>query len=150
LEFKQKGVNSESKQANRKTKNLWLRTITTTTIQKHCDELGVKIIKVNACYSSFIGNIQHNYFDPVAAAIEICRRGITKYLKGSFYPSLESSDIDTMCQLGLDVQCKTISTWVDAFKRFKTAGLRYRRELQNFVETNLQSHKSNTLLYNFV
>jgi len=39
---------------------------------------------------------------------------------------------------------------VDAFKAFKSVGLRYRRELKNFVENNLQSHKSRTSVYNFV
>lgn len=150
LEFKEKGVNNKAKEVNRKTKNLWHREKTTELIQKYCDELGIILIPVNACYSSFIGNIQNNFFDPVAAAIEICRRGITKYLKGEFYPALGRTDLDSMCQMGLDVQGETISTWVEAYKLFNTAKLRYRRELQNFVENNLLSWKSRVKLYNFI
>lgn len=149
LEFQEKSVNENSKEANRKTKNLWHRTLTTNSIKKYCNTIGIKLIPVNPCYSSFIGNIKHNYFDPVSSAIEIGRRGITKYLKGSFYPTLERIDFDTMYHLGLDVQNKTISNWVQAFKHFKTSGLRYRRELKDFVENNFRSHKSDVKSYHF-
>jgi IS605 OrfB family transposase len=149
LEFKEKSVNSNSSEANRKTRNLWHRTLTTNIIRKYCNTIGVKLIPVNACYSSFIGNIKYNFFDPISSAIEIGRRGITKYLKGGFYPSLGRSDFDAMYQLGLDVQNKTISTWVEAYKLFKTSGLRYRRELKNFVENNLMSHKSSVRILHF-
>lgn len=152
LEFKQAGVNQDAKEANRKTRNLWYRDKTEKLIQKYCNTLGIQKITVNSAYSSFIGNIKYNYYDPLNAAIEIGRRGITKYLKGLFYPKIERSDFDSMSQFGLDVQNKTISSWVKAFKLFKTAGLKYRRELDktNFVESNLQSHKSNTILYSFL
>lgn len=149
LEFKQKGVNENSNEANRKTKNIWHREKTTSVIKKYCLELGMKLIGVNACYSSFIGNIKHKLFDPISASIEICRRGITKYLKGGFYPTLERSDFDTMYKFGLDVQNKTISTWVDAYKTFKTLGLRYRWENKNSLENNLLSHKSRMISYKF-
>lgn len=147
LEFKEKSINGN---AHRKTKNIWHRTLTLNAIKKHCNIIGIKLIPVNACYSSFIGNIKHNYFDPVNAAIEIGRRGITKYLKGGFYPSIERSDFDTMYRFGLDVQNKTISTWVEAFRLFKTSGLRYRRELNCSSENNLMSHKSGVKRYHFI
>ncbi len=149
LDFKEKGINDNAKEANRQTKNLWHRERTTALVTKYCNISGIKLITVNACYSSFIGNIKYNYFDPVAASIEIGRRGITKYLKGFFYPTLGRSDIDSMCRLGLDVQCKTISTWKEAYNLFKTAKLRYRRELQNFVENNLLTYKSYVKRYVF-
>lgn len=150
LEFREESVNYNSAEANRKTKNLWHRTLTTNAIKKYCNITGIKLISINACYSSFIGNIKYNFFDPVSSAIEIGRRGITKYLKGRFYPSLERSDFDTMYQLGLDVQNKTISTWVEAFRLFKTSGLRYRRELKNFSENNLMSCRSGVKALHFM
>jgi hypothetical protein len=150
LGLKEKSVSNSPTRVNRIIKNIWHRTLTTTAIEKHCKTIGIKLIAVPAYYNSFIGNIKYNFFDPVSSAIEIGRRGITKYLKGGFYPSLERSDFDTMYQLGLDVQNKTISTWVEAFQLFKTSGLRYRRELKNFVESNLTSHKSCVKLYSFV
>jgi len=147
LSFRQE-VNSEYNQ--RTTKSIWHRELTEKAIQKSCNIFGIELIEVNAAYSSFIGNIQNNYFDPLNAAIEIARRGQTKYLKGGFYPPIRRSDLDTMYHLGLDVLNKTIQSWVEAYKLFKTAELRYRRELKNFVETNLQSHKSRTVMYSFV
>lgn len=153
LEFKKDLINDNAKEANRKTKNIWHRTKTTNLITKHCNTIGLKLIEVNACYSSFIGNIKHGLFDPVSASLEITRRGITKYIAGSgFYPELEGSDLDTMSQLGLDVQNKTISSWVEAYRLFKTSELRYRLELQKCksTESNLLSHKSRTISYNFL
>ncbi len=150
LEFKQKGVNENASEANRKTKNLWHRTITTTVIQKYCQEMGIKLLSVNACYSSFIGNIKHKLFDPVSASIEIGRRGITKYLKGNyFYPPLEGTDLDTMSQFGLDVLDKTISNWKEAYNAFKTSKLRYRWENLFSSESNLKSHKSCVNIYRY-
>ena len=150
LEFKQKGVNENSNEANRKTKNIWHRTITTTVIQKYCQEMGIKHLSLNAAYSSFIGNIKHKLFDPVSASIEIGRRGITKYLKGNyFYPPLEGTDLDTMRQFGLDVLDKTISNWKEAYSAFKTSGLRYRWENLFSSESNLKSHKSCVKVYSY-
>jgi len=151
LEFKSKGVNDAPKQANRKTKNIWHRELTLKLITKHCSVLGIKKIAVNACYTTFIGNIKHPYFDPLNAAIETGRRGMMQF-EGGFYPSLERTDLDTMSRLfGLDVQGKTISTWLDAHKAFKTAQLRYRRDLQQckFEETNLLTHKNPVKQLNF-
>ncbi len=144
LEFKEKSVNDNSKQANKKTKNLWHRVLTEDLIEKHCNSKGIKKILVNACYTSFVGNIKHAYYDPLNAAIEIGRRGMCAFEKGGFYPSISGSDVDTMSLFGLDVQGETPETWVQAFQLFKTAKLRYRRGLQQckFVETNLLSHKS--------
>lgn len=153
LFFKPELINSKSSEANRKILNIWHRTKTVNLITKHCNTIGIKLIGVNACYSTFIGNIKHGFFDPVNSAIEVARRGIAKYLgKKFFYPPLGRSDFDTMRQFGLDVQNKTVSTWVKAFKLFKDAELRYRRELLgcNFLESNLLSHKSRTLSYKFI
>lgn len=153
LFFKQELINNKANEANRQTLNIWHRTLTTNLIKKHCNTIGIKLIGVNACYSSFIGNIKHGFFDPVNAAIEVARRGIAKYLGGSFfYPKLEGIDFDTMYRLGLDVQNKNISTWVKAFGLFKKSGLRYRQELDetNFLERDFMSHKSCTILYSFV
>ncbi len=149
LEFKEK-INDSAKEGNRKTKNIWHRELTKNLITKYCNINGIELIEVNPAYSSFIGNIKYNYFDPLNAALEIGRRGYNKYLKGGFYPSLGRIDFDTMCHLGLDVQSKTIPNWVEAFRLFKTSGLRYRRGLKDFVEINFQSHKSCTSLYSFV
>jgi IS605 OrfB family transposase len=148
LNFKEV-VNTSAKEANYKTKNVWHRTLTTDLITKYCNTLGIQLVEVNPAYSSFIGNIKHNYYDPLNASLEIARRGRTKYLKGDFYPKLERSDLNTMCLLGLDVSDKSISSWIEAYSYFKHAKLRYRKELNCSLEYNLSSHKSCVSLYNF-
>jgi hypothetical protein len=153
LYFKQELINQEAAEANRKTLNVWHRTKTINLIQKHCNTIGLKLIAVNACYSSFIGNIKYGFFDPINAAIEVARRGVAKFLgKKFFYPSLGRSDLDTMKLFGLDVLNKTITTWVKAYKLFQSSGLRYRRGLQqcSFLENNLFSHKSRMISYKFI
>ena len=153
LEFKAKSYNENSHLANYKTKNIWHRTLTTNLINKYCNSLGIEQIGVIAAYSSFIGNIQYNYFDPTSASLEIARRGTVKYDKGSsIFPVLSDKDKDTMCQLGLDVPCDTVLTWKLALERFATSGLRYRRILEKseILDKNLSSYKSGIKIYHIV
>jgi IS605 OrfB family transposase len=167
LNFEDKTINKENKEFNRKVRNIWHRTLTCTLIDKYCNCLGIQKIEVNACYSSFIGNIQHEFFDPVNASLEICRRGIFKFEKGSFYPKITEADFDTMSKLInnqlRDVQNKTelleklksLTNWRDLFNFFKSDGLKvkYRRsldDLQNsFQRFSLFSLKSNIVFYSF-
>jgi hypothetical protein len=153
LEFKPEKDNNESKEANRKTKNLWHRELTEKLIQKYCNTLGIEKVAVIAAYSSFIGNIQHNDFDPISASLEIARRGTVKYTKGSsIFPPLLSQDVDTMYQLGLDVPRDSVGNWNQAFGHFAASGLRYRRALDktNVLDNYLFSHKSCIKLYTIV
>jgi IS605 OrfB family transposase len=164
LNFKENVLNDSAKESNRKCRNIWHRGITNGLINKYCNILGIQKIEINPCYSSFIGNVQNRYFDPVSASIEICRRGIYKFEKNRFYPKLKKSDFDTMSNLiedqvrdveGLRVllleklfECKT---WVALFKIFKQAKLRYRRSLDflKFEEFSLNNKKSLVSLYTF-
>ncbi|MEI6243028.1 MAG: hypothetical protein WCP39_06460, partial [Chlamydiota bacterium] len=157
LNFKFKVVSEESRAFNRKVKNIWHRLLQEQLIEKHCSECGIRLEKVSPLYSSFIGNIKNKYYDPVNAAIEIGRRGLYKYEKGSFYPSISRSDIDTMCHaFGLDVRYKTIIledlSWKQLYNEFSKSELRYRHGL-DFVtheDKNLQSHKSKIKVQSFV
>jgi hypothetical protein len=78
LEFKPENDNPKPSEANRKTRNLWHRELTQKLIQKYCNTLGIENVSVIAAYSSFVGNIQHDDFDPISASLEIARRGIVK------------------------------------------------------------------------
>jgi len=84
LELKNKDLGSRV--ANRKTNNHWLRGKAKEQIQKRVVENGMILIEVNPAYSSFIGNILHEEYDPIAAALELCRRGMNKYETGGFCP----------------------------------------------------------------
>ena len=151
LNFKSKLTNKE---ANRKTRNVWNLNYQQNLMQKHCNINGIELIKINPCYSSFIGNISYNYFDPVNAAIEICRRGLNKFKKGNnFYPIITNTIIDTMIQrFGLDVQViKDCKNWIQLYKLFKQTKLKYRWQLNDtkFSCFSIFNYKSNWNLYSF-
>jgi hypothetical protein len=153
LEFKPENDNNSPAEANRKTKNLWHRELTQKLIQKYCNVLGIENLKVIAAYSSFVGNIQHEDWDPISASLEIARRGIVKYTKGSsIFPPLHSQDVDTMYRLGLDVPRDSVGSWKQAFGHFAASGLRYRRDFDKtrFLDNYLFSHKSGIKLYTVV
>jgi len=117
-----KATDKLSREANRKTRNLWCRDLTTNIITKRCNECGIELIEVNPCYSSFIGNIQHPYADSCSASVEIGRRGMYKYTKGmSFYPIVGTEDIGTLeSMFGTDRDdlCG-IGNWVAIYKSLK-------------------------------
>ena len=142
-------------EANRKVRGIWHRTQTKNLITKYCNMLGIKLLEVNPAYSSFIGNIQHDFFDPVNASLEICRRGIHKFEKNSFYPQMTQRDMSTMSSLARDAKCSNdaklwTKTWVKSYEFFKNAGLRYRNGLSEFVKLfKLNSYKSLIILYDF-
>jgi hypothetical protein len=153
LEFPPENDNPSSAEANRKTRNLWHRELTQKLIQKYCNTLGIEKREVIAAYSSFIGNIQHDDFDPISASLEIARRGIVKYTKGSsIFPTLRSQDEDTMYQLGLDVPRESVRNWKQAFGHFAASGLRYRRAFDKtgVLDNYLFSYKSGIKLYTIV
>ena len=105
------------REANRKQRNLWYRTLLMRCVTRRCSETGVELIKVNACYSSFIGNIQHPYADATNASVEIGRRGLYKYTKGGFYPHITEADMRTLeARFGDVVVCSTVRNWVEAYK----------------------------------
>lgn len=135
LKFKPKVVNQESKEFNRKVKNIWLLNYQLNLIKKYCNINGYILIEVNPVYSSFIGNIVYGLVDPVSSSIEICRRGMGKYDKGNLIiPSLISTNVDTMKELflnnSLDVQLlKDCSTWNQYYYMFNKTKCKYRCDL---------------------
>ena len=107
LSFKKDEV--MNREANRKNKNLWCRELITNLINKWCNELGMILTEVNACYSSFIGNIQHGFVDATNASIEIGRRGLWKYTNGTFYPEVRQEDLSTV-EAKFSADAKSINT----------------------------------------
>ena len=149
--------NNLTRGANRLTHNVWNRELLIQCIQRRCKEQGVDIIEVNACYSSFIGNIQNSYVDSTNASIEIGRRGLYRYTKGSFYPHISSMDIHTLeAKFGDVVEYSTTTNWVDIYQvlnnslDYKEFALRLRPTL-NMVQApystfSLNSYKSGVIL----
>lgn len=147
LNFKAKNVDDNAVEFNRKTKNIWNLNFQQNLIKKHCNILGIQLVEVNPCYSSFIGNITYNIFDPIAAALEICRRGFDKYIKGNkLYPELTNTILDTVADRFNsvpDVQAiKGCKTWIELFKFIQKTGLRYRRTLTEAIPDSVFSSDS--------
>lgn len=128
---------------NRQTKNIWHRELSKKLIEKWINIFGFNHIEVNPCYSSFIGNMIHTDYDPIAASIELLRRGIVKFIKGSsLYPDLRLINQQKLSYLvGENIPCQS---WISLYKQITRSGMRYRnRDKKLFrVDTNLSSHKS--------
>ena len=116
--------------SNKKVNNIWYRELSNNLINKYCNINGIIILEINPCYTSFIGNINNEFIDPVNAAIEIGRRGIYKYTKNSFYPEFEIGTImNAMSNLNKmrDVSViKDCGNWIEVYRKVKESGLRYR------------------------
>jgi hypothetical protein len=114
------------KKVNRLINNNWLRTKLEQNLQKHCYINEIEFVKINPCYSSFIGNVLHGkqYPDPICSAIEIGRRGHFKFVKDKFYPKLVMhKNLPNRWKEEIDNSYKS---WVELFNKIKKVGLRYR------------------------
>ena len=127
LEFEDSKVSEKaSKEANRKTKNIWNRNLITGMIDKLTTKFGIELIKVNCAYSSFIGNITYRYYDPINSAIEIGRRGLYKFVKNcTGYPPISEEILNTLETVilnnGGDVSKLNVAelTWVTSYNLLK-------------------------------
>ena len=108
-----------------------------------------KVVAVNAAYSSTIGNIVNDsYPDPVAASMEIARRGIeSRVVKGSkkFYPLLVAKEI--LQRRWKDVAIPDFATWIELHNWLKETGLKYRVPIPDLGVFRLFSnYKSGVLI----
>lgn len=148
LDFKPE-KQTKAKEFNRITKNLWNRELQINLINKYCNSLGINKIEVNPCYSSFIGNMIHPYFDPISSSLEIGRRGVVKYKKGSsIYPELASINQEKLTYLlGENVVDKGNISWKQLYGIISL--LRYRNQLEQSngkKDKYLRSRKSKLIL----
>jgi len=116
---------NKSKKLN-KLLNGWNRNLLVNNLIKRCKIEGIKVYKVNSVYTSIIGNLQHNEFDPVGASIEVSRRGYLfnkMFIKGSFYPEFKLKDQWNQWkeETGL-----FFDGWVTFYKHLKTLKVKYR------------------------
>lgn len=116
-----------TKYSNRKNKNLWKREIFINNLEKRCSINGQKLYKVNPAYSSFIGNLQFNFDDPINASLEIGRRGYECIIKKTkqFYPELKLKEV-LISQWKDKINIDNFKTWKDLFGFIKNLELRYR------------------------
>ena len=155
LDFKEKTVNSFSKEFNRKVKNLWNRELIENLINKKCTVDGYILTKINPVYSSLIGNLTNKVFDPVAASIEISRRGAFKYDKGFFYPEvglLTNHTMERVAQkLHIDVGLIKDKSWKEIHTILKKFRYRWGKSVGITDLFRMKSYKSKVLhlKYNF-
>lgn len=147
LEFDDSKVDTKvnSKEGNRKTKNLWNRELTVNFIKKNINCMGLILREINPCYTSFIGNICYGFFDPISSSIEITRRGIFGF-EGGFYPNVDERNLHTVATLmGTDVEaiknghCGN-TTWVGLYNF--SNGFRWRRRLEDDKSLLIVSHST--------
>lgn len=144
LSFKQ-GDKGKGKTFNRLTSNQFLINEFNRILSKQG-----KVLKVNAAYSSTIGNILNSeYPDPIAASMEIARRGIeSRIVKGSgmFYPVLISKEI--LANRWKEALEWTYESWIELHQLLKTTGLKYRVDIPEMSMFRLfESKFSKVLVY---
>lgn len=133
---------NSNKYSNRKNKNLWKREIFINNLQKRCSINGQKLYKVNPAYSSFIGNLQFNFDDPINASLEIGRRGFECIIKKTkqFYPELKLKEV-LISQWKDKINIDNFKTWKELFGFIKNLELRYRVST-GVVFSKFKTHKS--------
>lgn len=145
LNFKN-GNKGLGKSFNRLVINKWKRNLFTSILEKYFD-----ISSVNAAYSSTIGNILNDgYPDPIAASIEIARRGCECFIKKSrkFYPELVS--IKKLADRWKETVFPEISSWKELHDFLKNSKMMYRVSLpEEEFYSEFKSKRSKVKLYDF-
>jgi len=134
-----------NKHTNRKN-NLWMKTLINNKLKMLCNIVGIEYVEINPAYTSIIGNLVYNDFDPISASREISRRGYYKYQKGKFYPGLES-----VKHQWKEMVTEDINSWKEFATKLKTLDIRYRVPLnENHVVSRLKYIKKKITLYSFI
>jgi len=140
--------NHGNRVSNYKINNVWCRTRLDQMIDKRCNLFAIKKIVINPAYSSFIGNIMYDEYDPIAASIEIARRGMIKFIKNNHWlPEFHKGSIAVITDAIGDRMDDTellnlhfADSWKDVFSLVKSSDFSVRRtDLTKFrYQVNLQ------------
>jgi len=133
-----------NKVSNRKIKNEWKLNYIKGILKRKCNETKTILREVNPVYSSFIGNLTYNYYDPISSALELCRRGINKFKKSfKLIPDFNPSNImtDISKRIKIDHNAKN---YQELFKSIRKQS--YRRKNKIF-SSYLLNKQSNVCLY---
>lgn len=140
-----KNTNLGNRNVNRDINNQWKRNVFTRIVSKYYD-----VNCINAVYTSTIGNIRNSsYPDPIAASLEIGRRGYgwINRLK-NFYPDLMSRG--KLEELWKQTEFPDFKSWKEIHEFLKkNKGLKYRVPLPKEESfRKFSSYKSNCLVLN--
>jgi len=118
---------------NRLVNNVWNRGKFFSNLEKRLNLYGIKLYKVFAQYSSFIGNfLNRKYYDPIAASIEINRRTycFSNKIKPVVFPdfkkSIEIIKLSLEEMVGDHELIDGVEDWKSFYKQVKNSELRYR------------------------
>ena len=152
LTFKN-GNKKKGKSFNRLVINQWNRNTPYSILSKYFKN---KIFKINAAYSSTIGNCLYNFPDPINASLEIGRRGfeviiLKKKDKGgmsSFYPEFN------LLKMREEIRNQTahleLNSWKELHAFLKNSKLKYRVSLDEVTHPmfsrKFYSKKSNVII----
>ena len=137
LKFKN-GDKKKGKGFNRLVINKWKRSTFDRILAKY-----YKTYKVNAAYSSTIGNVLNPTLpDPVAASTEIARRGyrLTISKNGQFYPELPAKSYIEDRWKKPDVP--DFKEWKELHDWLKLTGLKYRVDVGSSMFRTFESRRS--------
>jgi len=150
LNFKDE-ISFFAKEFNKKVRNIWNLGLIKRMINKYAVLEGMVLVEVEPYYSSFIGNIMYEYCDPINASIEIGRRGLTKYIKGMFYPIITEEVLNTaVAYLGIDVSIhESLCNWVKLYQVSKEC--RWRRGIDsNLLSVSSRNNtRKKVIIYNY-
>ena len=153
IHVKKKGGSNYGKKYNRLTHNIWKRREFSVNLKKRLNLVNIKSFDINAMYTSVIGNMQHEYFDPCSASCEIARRGYDVIIlkNKKFYPAVtvKNSVIGLWKKHGLELA----NSWKEISEQIKNAEIRYRVPLRDeHVSRSLQmkSRRSRIVARDFI
>ena len=133
LKFKKYTDNKYNHAGNRKCRNLWKRLLFVNNLKKRCNNSNIKCYEINPTYSSFIGNLQHDYVDSINASLEIGRRSYECIIlknKVNFYPVFTVIALKHQWKETVN-ECKN---WKELYLQFKNAKVKYRVQFQDVKE----------------
>ena len=152
---------------NRLCNNIWNRNALTNNLSKRCNVFGIKILKVKANYSSFIGNLLFrdlNMPDMVLASIEIGRRAFefnNQYIQKT--KEIQHNIIQPKISDFKDLVSKSLEEFgvkerfgslIDLYYVFKNSKLKYRVPLSESLEfyrfDSSRSRIKRTFCYNLI
>ena len=111
---------------NRLTNNSWKKNLFVLNLKKRCGISNIKVYDINPAYTSFIGNLTNNLPDPIAASVEIARRGYNLIIlrNKQFYPELIK--VEVLKNLWKKDLEWIYSSWKDLFILVKNSEMKYR------------------------
>ena len=142
---------NNGKKLNKLINNSWFRNLITNNLKKRANINNITLLLVNPAYSSYIGNLQNDYSDPINASIEIGRRGyevIILKIKDSFYPTIKLKD--SILHLWKEMDIDRFKNWIELCKYIKNSRMRYRvpmDEAEKFHKVYRQEYNKPRGLY---